>query len=68
MKTNMYLSDRIIRILLSIAIITLYFLGFISGILAVIALAVALIFVLTSFIGFCPLYALVGINAKKNPK
>ncbi len=59
------MTDRIVRILLSIAIVILYFSGVLSGTLAIIALVVAIVFTLTSLIGFCPLYALLGISTKK---
>lgn len=68
MKMNMHTLDRIIRILLSLAIVTLYFSGYLTGTLAIIALAVAIIFTLTSLIGFCPLYALFGMSTKKKAK
>lgn len=65
MKTNMHLADRIVRILLSITIVILYFTGQLSGTTAIIALVVAIIFTLTSVVGFCPLYALFRISSKK---
>lgn len=67
MKTNMHLADRIIRISLSIVIVILYFSGYLTGTLAIIALVVAVVFTLTSAIGFCPLYALFG-SSGKNPQ
>lgn len=68
MKTNMHLTDRIVRIVLSIALIVLYFSGNLSGTIAVIALIVAIIFMLTAFVGFCPLYRLIGISTVKKNK
>jgi hypothetical protein len=65
MKTNMHLADRIVRILLSLTIVILYFTEYLSGTPAIIALVVAIIFTLTSVAGFCPLYALFGISGKK---
>lgn len=65
MKTNMHLADRIIRILLSMTMITLYFTGYLSGTLAIIALGIAIIFTITGFIGFCPLYTLFRMSDKK---
>lgn len=59
------MTDRIVRILLSIVIVILYFTGVLSGTLAIITLVVAIVFTLTSLIGFCPLYALLGISTKK---
>lgn len=65
MKKNMGLLDTTIRIVLAIIIGVLYFTATITGTLAIVALAIAIIFVITSFIGFCPLYALLGINTLK---
>jgi len=56
MKANMGITDRGIRIIAAIAIGVLYFTRIISGTTALILLAIAAIFILTSFIGFCPLY------------
>nr|WP_294861279.1 DUF2892 domain-containing protein [uncultured Fluviicola sp.] len=68
MKMNMHTIDRVIRILLSLVIVTLYFSGHLTGTLAIIALVVAVIFTLTSLIGFCPLYSLLGISTRKKSK
>lgn len=65
MKKNMGMADRIIRILVAVAIAILYFTHQISGTLAIIMLVVAGIFILTSFISFCPLYLPFGIRTNK---
>lgn len=57
--------DRIIRILVAIAIILLWYTGMISGTLAIVALVIAGIFVLTSWMNFCPLYTVIGLSTKK---
>ena len=62
MKKNMGNIDKIIRILVAIVIAVLFFTNVISGTLGIILLVLAGVFVLTSLIGFCPLYPLVGIN------
>ncbi len=64
MKANMGSSDRIIRIMAAIAI--LYYLGLISGTVALILTIVAVIFILTSLVSFCPLYAPFRISTKKS--
>ncbi len=68
MKTNMGSTDKLIRILIAIVIAVLYFTETISGILALILGVFALIFALTSFISFCPLYTLLGISTCKVKK
>ncbi|WP_421808196.1 YgaP family membrane protein [Flagellimonas sp.] len=65
MKKNMGGADRTIRILLALGVGTLYYFNVITGTLAYVLLALAAIFVLTSFISFCPLYTLFGINTCK---
>ncbi|MGD0021515.1 MAG: DUF2892 domain-containing protein [Smithellaceae bacterium] len=56
MKKNMGTIDRIIRILLAIVVIVLYLTGNITGIAAIILGILAFVFIITSLIGFCPLY------------
>ncbi len=62
MKKNMGSADRIIRIIIAAIVGILYFTGIISGTLGLILLILAGIFVLTSLISFCPLYAPFGIR------
>lgn len=57
--------DRIIRIIFALVIGVLYFMGIIQGTLAYVLIGLGAIFVLTSFVSFCPLYALVGLNTCK---
>ncbi len=66
MKKNMGTTDRLIRIVLAVVVAILYFTNTISGTLALVLGAVAIIFLLTSFISFCPLYAPFGINTCSN--
>lgn len=65
MKKNMGTTDRTVRIIVAIIAAALYFSGTITGTLGIIALVVAAVFVLTSFISFCPLYAIFGISTCK---
>jgi hypothetical protein len=68
MKKNMGNIDRIIRIIVAVVILILFLKHIIVGTLAYVLLAFAAIFVLTSFIGFCPIYKLLGINSCENKK
>lgn len=65
MKANMGMTDKVIRILAAAFILILYFNGQISGTLATALLVVAGLFVLTSFMGFCPLYLPFGISTRR---
>jgi len=62
MKKNMGSTDRIIRAIIAVIIATLYFTNVISGTLGIVLLVLAGVFVLTSFISFCPLYAPFGLS------
>lgn len=62
MKKNMGSIDRILRVIIAIAVFALYFSGIISGTLGIILITLSSVFLLTSLIGFCPLYAPFGIN------
>lgn len=63
MKLNMGVIDRVIRILIVLTIGVLYFTNIISGTLALILGIVAVIFLLTSLIGWCPIYHVLGISS-----
>jgi hypothetical protein len=68
MKTNMGIIDRVIRIVIALVFIGLYFANVVSGTLAIVLLILAGVFAITSFIGFCPLYWLFGISSAKKAK
>ncbi len=55
-------ADRVIRVIIAALVGVLYFNEVISGTLGIILLVVAGIFLLTSFVSFCPLYAPFGIK------
>lgn len=65
MKKNMGTIDRAIRIILAILVIVLYLAGSISGTAAVILGILALVFIVTGLIGFCPLYVPFKISTIK---
>ena len=65
MKKNMGTIDKAVRILAAVVIAILYFIGSISGTTAIVLLVVAAIFILTSFMSFCPMYAPFGISTIK---
>ena len=65
MKKNMGSTDRIIRVIIALIVGALYFTGNISGTLGIVLLVLAGVFLLTSFINFCPLYAPFGISTCK---
>lgn len=62
MKYNMGTIDKMIRILIAAVFVILYSTEVISGIPGIILLVFAGIFIVTSIIGFCPLYKPLKIN------
>ncbi|MBN8863718.1 MAG: DUF2892 domain-containing protein [Sphingobacteriales bacterium] len=63
MKKNMGNADRIVRILIAAVLAGLYFGGILTGTLGLILVIVAGVFLLTSLVGVCPLYSLIGVNS-----
>jgi hypothetical protein len=68
MKKNMGSTDKGIRVSIAIIIALLYFFNIIEGTVAYLLMAFAIIFLVTSFINFCPLYTLIGVNTCKVKK
>ena len=68
MKQNMGLFDKTIRISAALIIGGLYFGGKISDVTAIVLLVVAIIFLLTSMLNFCPLYLPFGISTRRLKK
>jgi hypothetical protein len=62
MKKNMGNTDRLIRVLLAGVLAYLYFSGTVTGTIGLVLVVLAGVFVLTSLVGFCPLYAPFGIS------
>jgi hypothetical protein len=65
MKKNVGSADKVVRILAAVLIAVLYFTNQISGTVAIVLLVVAVIFIVTSFMSFCPLYYPFGISTTK---
>jgi hypothetical protein len=65
MKNNMGSADKIIRFVLAIIFVALYFTGTVTGTLGIVLLVLAGVFVLTSLVSFCPLYAPFGLSTCK---
>jgi hypothetical protein len=66
MKKNMGKVDRLIRTLAALAIGILLFKGTISGVLGTILAVVAIAFLVTSIINWCPAYLPFGISTRKD--
>ncbi len=68
MKSNMGKQDKMIRQVVALIIVVLYFAKLISGTTAIVLGVIAIVFAATSLFSFCPLYTLLGINTNKNNK
>jgi hypothetical protein len=65
MKKNMGTIDKTIRFIVAIVFAILYFTNTVTGTLGIVLLVLGAVFVLTSFISFCPLYLPFGISTCK---
>lgn len=65
MKKNMGTTDKVIRILLALTFIYLYANEYITGTLGLVLMLVTLFFNISSIVGYCPLYGVLGINTCK---
>ena len=62
MKTNVGIIDRVIRIVVALVFIGLYFTQVITGTFGIMLLVLAFVLIFTALVGFCPLYWPFGIN------
>jgi len=66
MKKNMGKMDKSVRVIIALVIAILFYMDIIGGTLGIVLMVAAIVFVLTSLINFCPLYAVLGIKTRKN--
>jgi len=65
MKKNIGKTDKVIRLIIAAIFVALYMMGIVSGTLGIVLLVLAAVFVITSFVGTCPLYLPFGLNSCK---
>ncbi|MGB2906038.1 MAG: DUF2892 domain-containing protein [Candidatus Aminicenantaceae bacterium] len=65
MKQNMGKTDRVLRTVLAVIVAVLYFSKQLTGLAAIILGLFAIVFLVTSVLGFCPLYVPLGISSIK---
>ncbi len=65
MKTNEAGWDRIIRVVLGIVLLYLGLAGVVTGAGGFILDVLGVVFLLTGLVGFCPLYAVLGLRTAK---
>jgi hypothetical protein len=66
MVGNMSDTDRLIRVLLVFAILFLFGNNFVTGTISLVLLCFAAVLLITSAMGYCPLYSLIGLGAPKS--
>jgi len=65
MKKNMGLWDRTLRLIAALAIAILLIAGVLKGPLAIVMAVLAVIFVITTLVSYCPLYTPMKIDTKR---
>lgn len=65
MKKNMGTIDVALRLVVALLFIVLYFAGIVEGIAGIVLLVLAVVFIATSVMRFCPLYLPFGISTGK---
>jgi hypothetical protein len=68
MKKNMGTTDKMTRTIVAIILGILTYMEVINGTFAYVALGFSIVLVFTSFINYCPLYSIFGINTHKKPQ
>jgi len=68
MKKNMGRWDRTLRLAAAAVFAVLLIAGVVKGTLAIVLAILAAIFVITTFVGFCPIYGPLGISTKEAKK
>ena len=66
MKKNMGVIDKALRILIAAVVLALYITNIITGTMGIVLLSVAVIIIITSLVGWCPLYIPFKLSTMKN--
>jgi hypothetical protein len=66
MKRNMSNTDRIVRVVVAALFAYLYFAGIVTGGLGIVLVVLGTVFVLTSVVSFCPIYAMFKLSTFKS--
>lgn len=65
MKKNMGKTDKLIRLIIAIILASLNLFVFKNSTVGIICMVFAVIMLVTSFLNFCPLYTVFGIDTCK---
>jgi len=66
MKRNLSNIDRIARVILAAVFAYLYFGGIVTGTLGIVLVVLGVVFLLTSVVSFCPIYAALKLSTFKS--
>ncbi len=61
-KTNEGMADRVLRVIVGVALVALYVMGTVAGGWGLAALVVGIIALVTGVVGMCPLYMILGVS------
>ncbi len=64
-KLNLASWDRILRVVAGAALLVLALVGVLGGTLGIVLGVVGAVFLLTGSVGFCPLYAALGLKTRR---
>jgi len=67
-KQNMGRIDKVLRLAAAALIAVLLIAGAVKGTTAIVLAILAAVFVITTFVGFCPIYAPLGFSTKEGKK
>lgn len=59
---NLGRIDRVMRVIITLIVISLYYTDVLNGIWGILAVALASITLITSLVSFCPIYSVIGLN------
>lgn len=62
MKKNVGSTDKVVRLVLAALFAVLFFTKVVTGLIGIVLLVLGAIFLVTSLINFCPIYAILGMN------
>lgn len=68
MQKNLGKIDAILRILIGIVLAYLFYNNYITDTLGIVLLSISGVLVLTGFVGWCPLYKVLGIRTCRTKK
>ena len=60
--------DRTLRLVAALVFVVLVIAGVVEGTQAIVLVVLAAVFVLTTLLGFCPLYVPMGVSTKPKEK